>query len=142
MALGIYDMIKYFRANPMEGMKGSGFFSGLALIAAGCFRFLKTGWFLHAFPVLAVIYGVFQILLGFRKLQRVVDALRLKLAGWQLLAISAVITLIFGFWIIANPNMAWIGIWIFTGIAMILEGITDLVVLFMQSRISGDPRES
>ncbi len=109
-------------------MTGSGFFAGLTLIAAGCFCFFKTNWFLNAFPALAVIYGVFQILIGFRKTQRVIDALRLKMSGWPLLAISAAITLLFGFWIALNPGMVWIGIWTFTGIAMIIEGVFDLLV--------------
>ena len=132
--LGIYDMIKYFRADPMEGMKGSGFFSGLALIAAGCFCFFMTDWFLNVFPALAVIYGVFQILLGFRKVQRVVDALRLKMSGWPLLALSAAVTLVFGVWITLNPEMVWISVWTFTGLALIVEGVLDLAVMIMQSR--------
>ena len=135
IVLGLFDMITYFRADPMEGMKGSGFFSGLAMIAGGCFCLIKTGWFLRAFPVLAVIYGIFQILLGFRKLQQMVDALRLKMAGWWLLAISAVITLLFGFWITANPETVLLGIWTFTGVAMIIEGVVDLVVIFLQGRM-------
>ena len=130
--LGIYDIIKYFQADPEEAIKGSAFFAGLSLIAAGCFCFFMTSWFLNAFPALAVIYGVFQILIGFRKVQRVVDALRLKMSGWPLLAISAAITLVFGFWITMNPGMVWIGIWTFTGIAMIIEGVVDFVVVFMQ----------
>ena len=132
--LGIWDMIKYFRADPVEGMKGSGFFSGLAMIAGGCFCLFKTGWFLRAFPVLAVVYGIFQILLGFRKLQRMVDAIRMKIAGWWLLAISAAVTLLFGFWITANPGTVLLGVWTFTGIAMIIEGVLDLVIMILQNR--------
>ena len=87
---------------------------------------------MNVFPALAMIYGIFQILIGFRKVQRVVDALRMKMSSWPLLAISAAITLLFGFWITLNPGMVWIGIWTFTGIAMIIEGVFDLLVLFMQ----------
>ena len=132
--LGVFDMIKYFRAEPMEAMKGSAFFSGLTLIAAGCFCFFMPDWFLDVFPALAVIYGIFQILIGFRKVQRVVDALRLKASGWPLLAISAAVTLVFGLWITLNPEMAWISVWTFTGIALIVEGVLDLAVVIMQSR--------
>ncbi len=133
-ALGVFDMIKYFRADPAESAKGSGFFSGLTLTAAGCFCFFMTDWFLKVFPALAVIYGVFQILIGFRKVQRVVAALRRKMPGWQLPAVSAAVTLAFGFWITLTPEMAWIGIWTFTGIALILEGVLDLTVLILQGR--------
>ena len=135
LVLGVYDIIRYFSADPMEGMKGTGFFSGLMMIAGGCFCFFKTGWILNAFPVLAVIYGIFQILIGFRKVQRLVDAVRLKMSGWPLIAISAAVTMVFGCWIVLNPGMAWISVWKFTGIAMIIEGVLDLVLIIMQSRM-------
>ena len=76
--LGIFDLIKYFRAKPEEAAKGSAFSSGTILISLGLFCTLSESWFVQVFPVLAVLYGVFQILLGYRKLQRTVDALRLK----------------------------------------------------------------
>ena len=68
-------------------------------------------------------------------MQRVVDALRLKASGWPLLAISAAVTLVFGLWITLNPEMAWISVWTFTGIALIVEGVLDLAVVIMQSRM-------
>lgn len=89
---------------------------------------------ISVFPALAVIYGAFQILIGFRKVQRVVDALRLKTSDWLLFAVSAAVTLMFGIWITLNPEMAWISVWTFTGIALIVEGVLDLAVVIMQSR--------
>ena len=138
IALGVFDLAKYFRADPLEGMKGSGFFAGLVMIAGGCFCLVKTDWFMHAFPVMAVIYGIFQILLGFRKLQRMVDALRLKMSGWWLLGISAAVTLLFGLWITANPETVLLGVWTFTGLSMIIEGVLDLVIAILQHRKNKD----
>ena len=68
------------------------------------------------------------------KVQRVVDALRLKTSDWLLFAVSAAVTLMFGIWITLNPEMAWISVWTFTGIALIVEGALDLAVVIMQSR--------
>ena len=101
-------------------------------IAAGVFCLFKSGWFVGVFPVLAVLYGLFQILIGFIKLQRMVDALRVKQELWYLKAISSGITLLFGFLIIFNPGMTMMSIWVFTGITLIIEGILDAALIFLQ----------
>ena len=83
-----------------------------------------------------MLYGLFQVLIGFRKLQRTVDALRMKIPVWYLLAISACISLIFGFIIVCNPNMAFMAVWVFTGVTMLIEGILDAIILVMQMRLA------
>lgn len=134
MLLGAVDIIKYFRTPAPEAVQGQSFYSGAVLITVGCFGLFASGWFVKVFPVLAVIYGLMQILLGLRKLQRTVDALRLKLPLWHLRGLSAVISLAFGFLIALNPEMTVIGIWVFTGLSMILEGVFDAAVLFLTGR--------
>lgn len=131
-ALGVYDLIKYFRAKPEEAAKGTAFNSGAILITVGLFCFFGSDWFVDVFPVLAVLYGLFQVLIGFRKLQQSVDALRMKQPMWYLKAISAGISLLFGFLIAFNPNMTMMSIWVFTGVTMIIEGVFDAVALGMQ----------
>lgn len=133
-ALGAYDLVKYFRADPEEAAAGSGFASGSILVTAGLFCVFGGGWFLHVFPQLAVLYGAFQVLLGYRKLQRAVDALRGKNPEWQMKAISAGITLLFGFIVTVSPDMGFMSIWVFTGIALIIEGIFDGVAMWLQYR--------
>ena len=127
--LGIYDLIKYFRTEPEQAAKGSGFYSGAIMITAGIFCLFSGSRLKEAFPILAALYGVFQILLGYRKLQRMVDALRMKDELWWLKGISAGISLLFGFIIALNPEMKLIGIWAFTGLTLIIEGIFDAVAM-------------
>ncbi|MBQ8095051.1 MAG: DUF308 domain-containing protein [Clostridia bacterium] len=129
--IGIVDVVKYFRASPEEAAKGSAFYSGAIMITAGMLCLFGGTWFVEVFPVLAVLYGVFQILLGFRKLQRTVDALRLKNELWWLKGISACMSLCFGFIITLIPGMTLMSIWIFTGITMIFEGVFDAVSIAM-----------
>lgn len=133
-ALGVFDLVKYFRAAPAEAAKGQGFSSGVTMVSIGCFCFFGSGWFKDAFPVLAVLYGLFQILIGFRKSQRMVDALRMKQPLWYLRAISAGITLLFGFIIVLNPGMTFMSIWVFTGLTLIIEGVFDAAALFLQQK--------
>ena len=140
-ALGVYDIIKYFRATPEEAAKGSAFYSGAVLILAGIFAVFSGKWFLNVSPAVAVLYGVFQVLLGCRKLQRMVDALRLKSGLWWIRAISAGVSLLFGLVIVLNPHMTLMSIWIFTGLTMIVEGAFDAAALVLQSRKPRRPAE-
>ena len=140
-ALGVYDILKYFRAKPEEAAKGSGFYSGAIMITAGLFCVFGGKWYQDVFPVLAVLFGVFQILIGYRKLQQMVDALRMKKALWWMKAISAGISLLFGFIITASPYMKLMSIWVFTGLTMIIEGVFDAVGMFMQNRSKKEPEK-
>ena len=139
--LGIYDIIKYFRAEPKEAAKGSSFYSGVMMVTAGGFCIFRLNTLKNVFPMMAVLYGVFQIVLGYRKLQRTVDALRMKLPLWWLQAVSAGISLMFGYLIALNPGMTLMSIWVFTGITMIIEGVFDAVSLFVTFRNRGIKEE-
>ena len=127
--LGIVDIVKYLRTSPEEAAQGQLFFSGAVSVTAGCFLFFATDWFVKVFPILAVVYGLLQVLIGFRNLQATVDALRLKKTYWYLIGISAALSLLFGFIIVLNPTMSMMSIWAFTGITMIVEGVFDAVAL-------------
>ena len=133
IAFGGWDIFKYFRAEPAEAAKGSAFFSGTVLITVGVFLIFSGSALAQLFPVLAVAYGVMQIIFGYRKLQKTVDLIRMKKRLWWMTAISAGLSVLFGFIIALNPEMTLMGIWVFTGISMIIEGIYDLVALAMMA---------
>lgn len=134
VVLGALRIVRYFRTDPETAARGQDFFIGLIAILGGLFCIFFTGWFLSAFTTLAVIYGLLQLLLGFSKVQRTVDFLRMKLSLWYLPAASALIYLVFGFIIVLNPEMTLINVWVFTGVTMIVEGIITAVCLFLLER--------
>ena len=131
---GGWDILKYFRTEAADAAKGSGFFSGITLASVGAFCIFSGNWMERAFPVMAVVYGIMQILFGYRSLQRMVDLLRMKKKLWWTMAISAALSLLLGFIIALNSEMTMIGIWVFTGISMIIEGIYDCFALWMTFR--------
>ena len=141
---GVYDLIRYFRTPAAVAARGSAFFSGITMVTLGAYCFFGSDWFVKVFPVLAVLYGIFQVLIGFRKLQRMVDALRLGRPLWWMRAISAGITLLFGFVIAFNPTMTMMSVWVFTGITLIIEGILDAVTLYQTYKkwVAEDPMQS
>ena len=134
VVLGALRIVRYFRTDPETAARGQDFFIGLIAILGGLFCIFFTGWFLSAFTTLAVIYGLLQLLLGFSKVQRTVDFLRMDLSLWYLPAASALIYLVFGFIIVLNPEMTLINVWVFTGVTMIVEGIITAVCLFLLER--------
>ncbi len=75
--LGVLRIIRYFRAEPETAAKGQDFFVGIIAVSGGLFCVIKTGWFLSVFPTLAIIYGLLQLVLGFSKVQRMVDFFRM-----------------------------------------------------------------
>ncbi len=131
VVLGVLDLVKYFRTAPVIAAKGSAFSSGVTMITAGLFLFFGSGWFISAFPLLAMLYGLVQVLLGIRKLQKMTDALRMKHPLWYLYAVSAALTLLFGFIVVLNPDMKFISIWLFTGVTLIVEGVFDAAALIV-----------
>ena len=137
---GLYDIIKYFRTDPLEAAQGTGFFSGAIMIAIALLILLGGRWIAEVFPALSVLFGVFQIMIGFRKLQYMVDAIRLHNRNWVLRGISAAITLLFGFIITLNPVIPLVSIWVFTGITLIVVGMFDaaaIIVQYMRSKEDG-----
>ena len=132
--LGVVDVIKYFRLKPNEAAKGSNFYMGALLISAGLFCEFGRDAFNQVFPVMAVVFGLVQILLGYLKLQKTIDALRLKQSAWWMRGVSALISILSGFIIAMNPHMTMVSIWVFTGLSMIIEGVLDAVVLILQTR--------
>ena len=134
LMLGLLDIIRYFRTNPKDAAKGDKLYSGLLNLLIGSFCVFASGWFVTAFPVLAVLYGILQVLLGLRNVQKAVDGLRLHVPLWYLKAISAAISLLFGLIIIANPTMTIMSIWVFTGLTMIIEGLFDCAAMILTVR--------
>ena len=140
IAGGGYYIFRYFRQTPEEAAKSQLFFNGSVFLAVGLFCLLASGWLLRAFPILAVIFGLLQILLGFYMVQKTVDDLRTKQPLWYLKAISAGISLVFGFIIASNPDMAFMDIWVFTGIALILEAVFDaFAMIFSWKKANARP---
>ena len=130
--LGLIRIVRYFRTEAKEAAKGDDFSTGLIEIIVGVCCVFGQEWLVGIFSVLAVFYGLFQLLLGFRRIQDTIDSLRMKTKMWYLRAGSALLYLIFGLVIVSNLEMA--PIWIFTGITLIIEGIADAATLWMMRK--------
>lgn len=134
---GVISVIGYFGTDPVEAAASQSLFKGLLALLVGIFCVVRSDWFIVAFPVLAVLYGVVVLIVGLFKIQWTVDLVRMKLGKWVLPAVSAAVSLICGLVILGNPFGAAVALWIFTGVSLIVEAVLDIVALFLISSVSG-----
>ncbi len=126
---GLLNVIKYFKSKPAEAVAGQLLARGLLFILAGAFCAFHSGWFLVAFPVITVLYGVAVLAGGMGKIQAAVDMRRMENKKWWWALISAVISIVCAIVIINNPFSSSMAIWLFTGISLIAEAIVDVIAL-------------
>lgn len=129
LAAGVLCVIGYFRTSPVEAALRGDLAKGLFLLLCGGLCAFRSGWFIAAFPLLTVLYGVVILLAGLGKVQWAVDALRLKTGRWFLPAISAAVTILCGGVILSDPFASTVVMWMFIGISLIVEAVLDIVVL-------------
>lgn len=123
--LGLFFGYFYFSQLPIQAAKSKDLAKGLILVILGCFLCFNNRFFIEAFPVLTLIYGIFLLIGGVIKLQWSIDLMRLK-KGWILPFITTALTICFSLVIIFNPFTATKAIWIFIGVSHIVSAILDI----------------
>lgn len=132
--VGLVASIGYFRTAAAEASQQQRLAKGLCLMGIGLFCTFHSEWFLVTFSALSMLYGVAILLLGFMRLQWMVDDMRLKTGKWKWSAACAALTLLIAVIILCNPFAAARAIWYFVGISLIVEAVLDITALVMISR--------
>lgn len=131
IALGIVSAVSYFRTVPVQAAKEQKLVKGLCLMLLGAFCAFRSGWFIAAFPLLSMAYGVAMLLTGIIRVQWTVDSLRLKTGRWYWLALGAAVTLILAAAILANPFSTTVLMWNFVAVSLIIEAALDIMTLIL-----------
>lgn len=134
IALGTIWTLAYFKAEPLEAVKGQKLVKGLCAFTGGAFCIFQSNWFIVTFPLLTILYGVGILLTGITKVQWAVDMLRLKVGIWYWAAISAAVTLVAALVILMNPFATTAVLWIFIAIALIVEAVLDILSIFFSGK--------
>lgn len=134
-AAGIVSIVKYFRTPVAEAAKSQTLTKGLLAALVGVLCMFGTGWLIAAFPITAILFGVFMLVVGVSKIQLVVDAARRK-ESWFWTLISAAISLVCAAVVIMNPFTSTAVLWKFTGISLIVDAVFDLVALIFAKKSS------
>lgn len=129
--MGVVSIVNYFRT-PIETASNEQYLmKGLLSVLVGCFCIFCTEWLVVTLPLLSIIYGVIMLLAGLTKVQLTFDALRKKDGKWFLGLISAAISIVCAVVVLTNPFTTTAVLWVFTGVAMIVDAVFDVfAVLF------------
>lgn len=128
LQIGIFNFFVYFRCEPLEAAKHNNFTKGLLSVISGIFCVVKPQWFIDTFPALAAIYGGILLVMGINQIQWIADMIRMKRANWAFQALSSLITMTIAVIILINPFRMVDYLWIFTGIALIIGAVPDLII--------------
>lgn len=129
--MGVVSIVNYFRT-PIETASNEKYLmKGLLSVLVGCFCIFCTEWLVATLPLLSMVYGVIMLLAGLTKVQLTFDALRKKEGKWFLGLISAAISIVCAVVVLINPFTTTAVLWVFTGVAMIVDAVFDVfAVLF------------
>lgn len=131
---GIGNIVKYFRQDVDEATLSQDMMKGLIQLALGFFCACNSNWFIAAFPILTMIYGVVILLSGFSKVQWAFDMMRKKRSKWFLMLVSATASIICALIILSSPFGTMNTLWVFTGICLIVEAVFDAGALIINDR--------
>ncbi len=138
---GVLTAVQYFRTSPAQASLSQGLAKALCALTFGLFCLFKTDWFLDTFPIITVIYGIVIVFTGIIRIQWMVDMLRMRINRWYLAGIGAVLSLIFGCVILANPFESTKLLWKFVAAAMIVNAVADLAAILFARAVEAGNRE-
>ena len=127
--LGVLGVVRYFRTDPVRAALERQLIHGLLMLLVGLFCIFNARWFIATFPVLTMLYGVALLVVGVVKVQWTVDILRVRAGRWYLPGISALVTLVCAAVIMLNPFASTVALWVFIGVALIVEAAVDLLAI-------------
>ncbi len=122
--LGAWNLFRYMRRTKEEATQSWDLATGAALITLGICAFANQKWFLQVAGSLTAMYGLMILVTAFMKLQIAVDALRSRRPFWYLMAISFLLSGAATAVLFLRPFADNV-VWIFSGILLILLGLTD-----------------
>ena len=127
---GIVWVVLYFTSS-YSGTNTT-LFLALILTAFGFWSVIKPGVMAE---LISVLMGILLITHGFLNIQ---DALELKQSyydRWWIYLLFGVLTAILGFFVIWSPIQSLIAMTIITGIALIFDGVTDIIFLIKAGKV-------
>lgn len=128
---GVISIILYIRSEPLLAAAGFRLFKGLTALVAGLVCVLNTDGVYKLISGYFVLFGIMALLLGVYKIQTAADMFRLRLRYWYVALVSALLSLAFAAVIFVNPFKAADTLWLFIGVCVIVEGISDLITFLV-----------
>lgn len=132
IAFGVYSLTCYFKQQRlMPEFFRAELLGGFLAVALGLYIILHVDTVVSLLPFLA---GAALLANGVVSLQRTLTARRSGYKGWEVLLVMTIVTLVFGLLLMVNPFKAIETIVIIIGIALLYEGLSDVVAMLMTGK--------
>lgn len=105
---------------------------GILVIALGVILLFRTDAMLH---LICTLLGIFILADALLKIQTAIDAKEFGLTHWWMILTSAVMTGVVGFLLIFRPYESVNAIMVLIGLALLAEGILNLITVLTAVRI-------
>ena len=120
---GLIFVIVYMARDVKYNLANNDFLSGLVAVVVGIVILLKWQQFMELLPI---VLGVLIIVSGCIKLQDAIDLKKLDHPAFLMMLILALVFIIFGSILVANPFKSEILLMRIIGVSLIISGMTDL----------------
>ena len=125
--IGLVHVVKYFTLNAQEAVISNDMALGLAWIVGGTSVIVFKGLLVSLLPIL---FGLIILVGGVIKIQSALGFKRMNAGRWQVELICAVISVVLGILILANPFSTALLMMRVIGASLLLEGGMDLASRF------------
>ena len=129
---GIIKLFMYFSQVREEIFGSYGLVMSIALIIGGVSIFINPEFFQN---IIAVFFGCVLIIDGVMKIQYSIDLARIGAKFWGVVLIAAVLMIAMGFIIVFNPFFGAVAFMIFSGIALVANGVSDLLTALYINKV-------
>lgn len=138
LVCGIIKLIGYFSRDLYRLAFQFDLAFGLLSVVMGFLLLFDTEGVIRA---LHVIIGVIALADGLFKLQTAFDARRFGLNRWWVIAVTAMISAIFGLLLVADPFVGAVALMTMTGLTFFAEGVLNLCVALCAVKIIRSKKE-
>ena len=120
---GLIFIIVYVARDVKYNLNNNDFLSGLIAVVVGIVILIKWQQFMELVPI---VLGALIIVSGCIKLQDAIDLKKLDHPAFLMMLIVAIVFIIFGSILVANPFKSEIILMRIIGVSLIIAGMTDL----------------
>lgn len=127
--MGVVSLVSYFKDKYSVG--NGGVIKGVVYFAIAAFLYFGAGVIISIVPF---ILGILIVISGIVKLQEALDMMKYRADGSITVLVISVLSLVFGVLILINPFGTAELLFRIIGIALIYNGVSDLLTVFYFSK--------
>lgn len=128
---GILSVVIYFSSR--EAGPSSALFLGLVAAALGLWIVIRPSAMMQ---FISVLFGIILLLHGFMDIQDSIELKRGAYNSWWIFMLFSVLTVMLGVFVIWAPITSAAVMTIFSGISLLFDGITELILVFRVSKMA------